>query len=130
MNMGEENALLMIFVIPPMAVASAVGTYVTVHVIRKRMDRLLNGIQSVGNGNLEVRLDTADAGEYKIVYENFNRIIQIYPVQCAHYDFRVLCPDADGIQDRAGYGYFPGERRGVKPYFLHDVSACGNPAVK
>lgn len=75
LNMGEEESLVMIFVIPPMTLATAVSTYVTVHAIRKRMDRLLDGIQSVGNGDLEVRLDVSDAGEYKIVYENFNRMV-------------------------------------------------------
>lgn len=75
LGMREENALMMVFVIPPMAMATALSTFVTMKSIRKKMDRLLDAIQSVGNGNLEIRLDTSNAGEYKMIYENFNRMV-------------------------------------------------------
>lgn len=75
LGMQEENALLMLFVIPPMAIATALSTFVTMKSVRKKMDQLLDAIQSVGNGNLEIRLDTSDAGEYKVIYENFNRMV-------------------------------------------------------
>lgn len=39
------------------------------------MDRLLDAIQSVGNGKLEIHIDTSDAGEYKVIYEDFNRMV-------------------------------------------------------
>lgn len=76
LGMNEDNALLMLAVIPPMAMATGLTTAITLHSIRKRLNALLNGIQSVADGNLDVQLEAKDAEEYSIVYENFNLMVK------------------------------------------------------
>lgn len=75
-GMNEDNALLMLAVIPPMAIATGLTTAITMHSIRKKLNVLLNGIQSVADGNLDVRLEAKGAEEYSIVYENFNLMVK------------------------------------------------------
>ena len=74
LNLKEGNAILMLAVIPPMMVATFVTNLVTIRAIRKRTMPLLNAIQSVADGDLDVRLNAAKAGEYAVIYENFNRM--------------------------------------------------------
>lgn len=76
LGMNEDNALLMLAVIPPMAIATGLTTAITMHSIRKKLNVLLNGIQSVADGNLDVRLEAKGAEEYSIVYENFNLMVK------------------------------------------------------
>lgn len=76
LGMNEDNALLMLAVIPPMALATGLTTAITLHSIRKRLSVLLNGIQAVADGNLDVQLEAKGAEEYSIVYENFNLMVK------------------------------------------------------
>lgn len=76
LGMNEDNALLMLAVIPPMAIATGLTTAITMHSIRKKLNVLLNGIQLVADGNLDVRLEARGAEEYSIVYENFNLMVK------------------------------------------------------
>lgn len=76
LGMDADNALLMLAVIPPMAIATGVSTGVTLHFIRKRMSTLLNGIRSVANGDLDFQLETKGTEEYQVIYENFNRMVK------------------------------------------------------
>lgn len=74
MGLREDNALLMLAVIPPMALATTLTSSITVRAIRKRTVPLLNAIQKVADGNLDIELDTRNAGEYAFIYESFNRM--------------------------------------------------------
>lgn len=76
LGMNKDNALLMLAVIPPMAVATGLTTAITLYSIRKRLSVLLNGIQTVADGDLDVQLETKGAEEYSIVYENFNLMVK------------------------------------------------------
>lgn len=76
LGMNEDNALLMLAVIPPMAIATGLTTAITLYSIRKRLSVLLNGIQTVADGDLDVQLETKGAEEYSIVYENFNLMVK------------------------------------------------------
>jgi len=73
-GMNQYNAMWMLAVIPPMALVSGVSTWVALRAVRKKMERLLEGIQVVAEGNLDVCLDTRGAGEYTPIYEGFNRM--------------------------------------------------------
>ena len=42
----------------------------------RRMERLLNGMEEVANGNLDIEISLDYAGEYKVIYENFNRMVK------------------------------------------------------
>lgn len=75
LHMQEGNARLMLWMIPPMIMTTAASTYVTLRFIRKRMDKLLNGIKAVGNGDMDVRLEPKGADEYKEVYKSFNAMV-------------------------------------------------------
>lgn len=76
LGLDQENALVMLYVIPPMAVAVGVSTAVILHYVRKRMGTLLTGIRQVAEGDMDVALDTRDAGEYRLVYSDFNRMVR------------------------------------------------------
>lgn len=76
LGMNKDNALLMLAVIPPMAIATGLTTAITLYSIRKRLSVLLNGIQTVADGELDVQLETKGAEEYRIVYENFNLMVK------------------------------------------------------
>lgn len=75
LNLQKENAVLMLYMIPPMIITTASSTYVILHFVRRKMDKLLNGIKSVGSGNLDTCLDLKNAGEYKSIYEDFNSMV-------------------------------------------------------
>lgn len=62
LDMQEENAILMLCMIPPMILTTVASTYVILHFIRRRMDELLDGIRAVGNGDMDVRLEPKGGG--------------------------------------------------------------------
>lgn len=75
-HMNQSNAVFMLCMIPPMTIAVILSTTVTLHSIRKRMSTLLNGIQAVADGDLDVRLDSGGAQEYAEIYNGFNRMTE------------------------------------------------------
>ncbi|MCM1060786.1 MAG: HAMP domain-containing histidine kinase [Eubacterium sp.] len=75
LDLQADDALIMLYMIPPMSIAAALGTYVIMRFVRGKMDVLLNGIQAVGKGDLDVCLDTKNANEYKVIYDNFNSMV-------------------------------------------------------
>lgn len=75
-HMDQGNALFMLCMIPPMTVAVILSTTVTLRSIRKRMSTLLNGIQAVADGDLDVQLDSGSAQEYAEIYNSFNRMAE------------------------------------------------------
>lgn len=42
----------------------------------RRMEKLINGLDEVAKGNLNVELSLKYSGEYKAIYENFNRMVK------------------------------------------------------
>ena len=74
-QMNESNALYMLGMIPSMWIVVSLCTWIILRAIRKRMGILLDGIQSVSNGDLSVQLDTNGAGEYEAIYRSFNRMV-------------------------------------------------------
>lgn len=72
LGLNENNAGIMLCMIPPMLIAVGMTTFVILRSIRSKMDLLLDGIEEVANGNLDVSIDTKNAGEYERIYENFN----------------------------------------------------------
>ena len=42
----------------------------------RRMEKLLNGIEEVAKGNLDVEISLDNAGEYKVIFENFNQMVR------------------------------------------------------
>lgn len=75
LQMDESNALYMLGMIPSMWIIVSLCTWIILRAIRKRMGILLDGLQSVSNGDLSVQLDTNGVGEYEAIYESFNRMV-------------------------------------------------------
>ena len=42
----------------------------------RRMEKLINGLDEVAKGNLDVELSLKHSGEYKAIYENFNHMVK------------------------------------------------------
>ena len=76
LDMGEDRAIIMLCVIPPMVLVVAVSTRITIRAVKRRMDELLDGIQRVADGELDVELNERRAGEYQTVYAGFNQMVK------------------------------------------------------
>ncbi len=72
MNIAYE----MIAMVPPMIIAMLINTYVIMHYVRNRMDELLEGLNAVAKGDLEVTLDEQNSDEYEPIYRMFNRMVK------------------------------------------------------
>ena len=62
----------MIGMIPMMCVIIGVAMYFVITAMERRLKPLLDGLQKIADGDLDVRLDTENAGEYELIYQNFN----------------------------------------------------------
>lgn len=76
LDLGPQNAISMLYMIPPMTIAVALSSAMTLSSIRRRMEALLTGIQQVTDGDLTVELKAKHPGEYAVIYANFNRMVQ------------------------------------------------------
>ena len=62
----------MIAMIPMMCVIIGVAMYFVITAMERRLKPLLDGLQKIADGDLDVKLDTENAGEYELIYQNFN----------------------------------------------------------
>lgn len=74
--MNRSNALSMVFMVVPMTVLMFVSLRFVLRKIQGRMDLLTDALRQVTGGNLSVRLDEANAGEYAAVYSDFNHMVE------------------------------------------------------
>lgn len=74
-NLNSDNAIYMLAMIPLMGLIVGLMLKKVIGILKRRMERVLNGINEVAEGNLDVELDLKDAGEYKLIYENFNKMV-------------------------------------------------------
>lgn len=75
LNLQQDNTFLLLHFFPPMIIAAGVSTLVISRIIRNRMEILLDGIQEVADGNLDVQIESKRPNEYSVIYENFNRMV-------------------------------------------------------
>ena len=71
-----ENFYIILAITIPMGFAVVVSSCVILSSVRRKMSVLLDAIQSVADGDLSVRIDTENAEEYALIYENFNRMAE------------------------------------------------------
>ena len=74
--MNRSNALSMVFMVVPMTVLMFVSLRFVLRKIQGRKDLLTDALGQVAGGNLSVRLDEANAGEYAAVYSDFNHMVE------------------------------------------------------
>ncbi len=74
--MNRSNALSMVFMVVPMTVLMFVSLRFVLRKIQGRMDLLTDALGQMAGGNLSVRLDEANAGEYAAVYSDFNHMVE------------------------------------------------------
>ncbi len=74
LGMTEDDALSMVAIIPLMVLVVSLSTAIILRSIRRKMGVLLDGIQAVSEGDLDVTLDCKNAGEYTAIYQGFNRM--------------------------------------------------------
>lgn len=72
----ENNPVYMIGMMPLMGVISGILFLKIVKRLRHRMELILEGITEVAEGNLNTELDLKNAGEYEMIYRNFNKMVK------------------------------------------------------
>lgn len=75
-HMDRGNAIFMLGMVPAMMIVVGLSTAIITKVLRKKMGILLDGIQAVADGDLSVQLSAKGSGEYKSIYESFNRMVR------------------------------------------------------
>ncbi|MGG7212701.1 ATP-binding protein [Clostridium nigeriense] len=73
---NRENAINMLAMMPIMGIVDGFAIYKIINTIRRRMEKILDGINDVSEENLDVELDLDYAGEYKVIYHNFNKMVK------------------------------------------------------
>ncbi|MCD8306712.1 MAG: HAMP domain-containing histidine kinase [Clostridia bacterium] len=74
LGLTEKTALSMVAVLPLMAMAAGFCTWIILRLMRRRMGALLDGIQAVAGGNLDVHVECKNEEEYKPVFDGFNKM--------------------------------------------------------
>ncbi|WP_099466851.1 sensor histidine kinase [Konateibacter massiliensis] len=75
-HMDRENSISMLGMIPVMGIAIGFAIYKIIQTLRARMEKILIGITEVAEGNLDVELEFEHAGEYEVIYRNFNKMVK------------------------------------------------------
>ena len=76
LGMDEGEALSMLAVIPLMAGAMTVSSLVMLRSVQGKLQKLMDGFARIKDGDMDVRLDEKDAGEYAQIYRGFNRMAE------------------------------------------------------
>ena len=76
LDLNEKNAIVMVFMVPFMAAAVGVSSYMLLKGVRRRMDVLLDATRRVSDGDMEVEIGLEDADEYTAIYQNFNTMVR------------------------------------------------------
>lgn len=75
---GENDNFLIWSTAIYQIMGSITGMVITIIALMlyRRMEKLLNGIEEVAQGNLDVEIPLDNAGEYKVIFENFNQMVR------------------------------------------------------
>ncbi|MCD8294316.1 MAG: HAMP domain-containing histidine kinase [Clostridia bacterium] len=74
LGLTQETAISMVAVLPLMALVTGFCTWLILHIMRSRMGALLDGIQAVAEGNLDVHVECRNEEEYKPIFDGFNKM--------------------------------------------------------
>ncbi len=73
-HLTRETSIYMLGMITPMSILMFFELRLMVRHIEAKMNPLLDGIQQVAGGNIDVKLEERKAGEYKEIYLQFNKM--------------------------------------------------------
>lgn len=76
LDMNGNDAIYMLAMIPCMGIIAGAALLKIISALKLRMNKILVGITSVAEGDLDVVLDLNNSGEYREMYENFNRMVR------------------------------------------------------
>ncbi|MDW2796711.1 HAMP domain-containing sensor histidine kinase [Clostridium boliviensis] len=76
LDMNGNDAIYMLAMMPCMGIIAGAALLKIISVLKLRMKKIMAGITSVTEGDLDVELDLNNSGEYKEMYENFNRMVR------------------------------------------------------
>lgn len=76
LDMNGNDAIYMLAMMPCMGIIAGAALLKIISALKLRMKKILDGITSVAEGNLDVVLDLNNSGEYREMYENFNRMVR------------------------------------------------------
>lgn len=74
--LNQQNSVSMVFMVVPMTLLMFVSLRRILRKIQERMSRLADALEQVAGGDLSVRLDGKDAGEYAPIYADFNHMAE------------------------------------------------------
>lgn len=76
LDMNGNDAIYMLAMMPCMGIIAGAALLKIISVLKLRMKKVLDGITSVAEGDLDVVLDLKNSGEYREMYQNFNRMVR------------------------------------------------------
>ncbi|MFR1842386.1 MAG: ATP-binding protein [Oscillospiraceae bacterium] len=71
-HFDTHSSIYMLGMIPLMILILGYSLWISLRSMEKKLLPVLNGLQQVAEGDVEVKLDVKNAGEYEKIYENFN----------------------------------------------------------
>jgi signal transduction histidine kinase len=75
-DMDRHNSIYMLAMIPLMGMSVGAMIYKIIKTLKIRMGKILDGITKVAQGDLDVEIDINNAGEYEVIYSNFNKMVK------------------------------------------------------
>ncbi|RFZ79552.1 sensor histidine kinase [Lacrimispora amygdalina] len=76
LDMNSNDAVYMLAMMPCMGIIAGAALLKIIRILKLRMKKILDGITSVAEGDLDVEIDLNNSGEYREMYENFNRMVR------------------------------------------------------
>ncbi len=71
-DFDDRSSLTMLAMVPIMAFVYSLGMRPVLRRIKNRMEKLAVAMDEVASGNLSYQIDMKDAGEYEVLYKQFN----------------------------------------------------------
>lgn len=75
-DMDRNHAIYMLGMIPIMGSVVGFTINLILNILYTRMEKISDAINHVAEGNLDIELDLENAGEYKGIYDNFNKMVK------------------------------------------------------
>lgn len=71
-RLDEHTSIYMLGMIPLMTFILSYSLWISLNSMEQKLFPLLDGLKQVADGNLDIELDLKNAGEYELIYKNFN----------------------------------------------------------